>query len=108
MRSFGQSFVGGRSTNAPESRANPGRQPGRLLQFTPAMPEPETQRASDAPDRLVALEERLARIETYLGIEKNRDSVARGLPLASISTAPIGDELEFEVGQNWFAFAGVV
>jgi hypothetical protein len=69
-------------------------------------------------ERVAALEERIIRLETRLGIEVATPEESATVPaLASPppALAPVveprrpatEDDLEFEVGQNWFALAGV-
>ncbi|MBI5767308.1 MAG: hypothetical protein HZA93_05895 [Verrucomicrobia bacterium] len=73
--------------------------------------------AATEADRLARLEERLARIEAQLGIVA--DAVppavegAAGPMVAAVEAGPAAhvrteDEIEFEVGQSWFALAGIV
>ncbi len=68
----------------------------------------ETNQRTPAVTRLELLEERVARLEATLNL------MAAGSPAAVVPTpeiAPIAerteDELEFEVGQNWFAKVGI-
>ncbi len=83
--------------------------------------------ASDA-ERLAQLEARLARIEAHLGLAADesgmgvspgsggaeqthgRDARATTEPseIAPLTMAQTEDELEFEVGQNWFAVVGIL
>jgi hypothetical protein len=58
-------------------------------------------------DRLRGLEERLARIEERLGIARTTGVDAIETPAAP-PPVPAGEEIEFEIGQNWFAKAGIV
>lgn len=70
--------------------------------------ELERKTASANPDRLDRIEERLARIERQLGLEEMRTTV--GAPpqlLAPVEVGPAGDAFEAEVGQRWFAAAGI-
>ena len=64
-----------------------------------------------AARRFAQLEERMAKIEARLG-EGPEAGPAVVVPAAAIAPAPDGargeDELEFEVGQNWFARVGIV
>ncbi len=76
------------------------------------MPPDSNQRSSEPNDaeRLAQLEARLARIESYLGVSTEAPVLstppsASVPPLAMTQTE---DELEFEVGQSWFALAGIV
>ena len=63
-------------------------------------------------DRLERLEERLAGIERHLGISV--DGLTTGTPEESTSMSLVQadknpeEDLEFEVGQNWFAVAGIL
>lgn len=87
------------------------------------------------PDRLALLEQRLARLEQHLGLPP-ADSAISALPAASLqpaeatsspppasdpsplasghspptsaATEPPPEDLEFVVGQNWFAIVGIV
>src|SRR5512137_2517290 len=60
-------------------------------------------------DRLRSIEERLARLEQHLGVSP---SPIDRQPHAEMTTAPAQDrgedEIEYEIGQNWFAKAGIV
>lgn len=60
--------------------------------------------------RLVKLEERLARLETRLGlvVEASPAEVPSVPVTVAVATGRAEDELEFEVGQKWFARVGVV
>jgi hypothetical protein len=81
--------------------------------------DPHAHAPPDA-DRLARLEARLARLEAHLGIARADDSTAAVAAVSGqFSAAPpvvvadggvarTEDELEFEVGQNWFAVAGIV
>jgi hypothetical protein len=79
------------------------------------MPDP------NVADRLASLESRLARIETRLGLAEppaasRLPDPAATAPLAPADSAPpaaaparpAADELELEVGQNWFALVGIL
>ena len=70
-------------------------------------------------DRLARLEVRLARLEAHLGLEafaavtradasSAPPTAAMAAPVAAEAAARTEDELEFEVGQNWFAVAGII
>ncbi len=76
---------------------------------------------STAPDRFTELEARLSRIEAHLGLTPDKGPLAMPVPMASASlvserpAAPVAarprqeaDELELEVGQNWFALVGIL
>ena len=60
-------------------------------------------------DRLARLEERLARLEAHLGFVADAPVVREEVPAPP---APVAgrteDDLEFEVGQHWFAMAGII
>lgn len=62
---------------------------------------------SESEDALHKLEERVARLESYLGLE---ESIVPASSREQIARASEGEdeELEFEVGQKWFAKAGIV
>ena len=95
-----------------------------LLEIAPrAMSDPNPQRTSDVAERLAAIEERLARLEAAITsapatkLETTTAPVAVVAPVLAAAQAPAPvpvdavvreEELEFEVGQNWFALAGVV
>ena len=73
-------------------------------------PNPRLQPNADA-DRLLRLEERLARIEGHLGLagENATPPPPESTPVPAGPTAESAEEnLEFEVGQNWFAVAGIL
>src|ERR1019366_3433212 len=73
-------------------------------------PNPRLQPNADA-DRLLRLEERLARIEGHLGLagENATPPQPESTPVPAGPTAESAEEnLEFEVGQNWFAVAGIL
>ena len=73
------------------------------------MPEDPIPRSQTDADRLARLEERLARIEAYLGVAAEAAAAPAAAPVPTAAAAARAeDELEFEVGQNWFAVAGVV
>ena len=77
------------------------------------MPEDPTPRPQDVADaeRIARLEERLARIETYLGITHVGASAIAPVEVPAQTPAAAAraeEELEFEVGQNWFAMAGIL
>lgn len=72
--------------------------------------DPRT-RESTLVERIAGLEQRLARIETTLGLIPN--GVVETQPESPVAAAPpvhvrTEQELEFEVGQNWFALTGIV
>ena len=75
-------------------------------------PSPRPQDLVEA-NRLARLEERLARIEAHLGLAESVAPSSISAPIiASVAppAAPVErteDELEYEVGQSWFAFAGI-
>jgi hypothetical protein len=58
-------------------------------------------------DRLRGIEERLSHIEEHLGIPRTPHVDAGETPAAA-APARGGEEVEFEIGQNWFAKAGIV
>ena len=62
-----------------------------------------------AAERIARLEARLARIEAHLGVAD--DAVAavapEPVPMSPAAVERAEDELEFEVGQNWFAMVGI-
>lgn len=68
--------------------------------------------AADA-ERIAQLEERLARIEAHLGLAREASPapvVAATAPLVAAPSEPeprSEDELEYQVGQSWFAVAGI-
>ncbi len=69
--------------------------------------------APNEADRLALLEQRLARLEMHLGlaaepaIVRATNPIPAPLPLPPVA-ARTEDELEFELGQNGFAVAGIV
>lgn len=67
-----------------------------------SQPPPERDSASD--ERFARLEARLARIEDHLGLEAGAEPVGEIEPPARRTE----EEIEFEVGQHWFAVAGVM
>lgn len=82
------------------------------------MPEDKPQHLPDAAvyERLARLEDRLTRLEAQLGsgLGVPASPGIRELPAADVASesvaarAPEGEEFEFEVGQNWFAVAGIL
>jgi len=67
--------------------------------------------AAAAAERIARLEARLARIEAQLGLANDVVSVGAPEPPSPPASAVMEraeDELEFEVGQNWFAKVGIV
>jgi len=77
------------------------------------MPHDPNQLPADSPEsvRLARLEARLARLETHLGVHPGPEP-SIPTPAADIvpPAAPMetNEEFEFEVGQNWFAVAGIL
>lgn len=76
------------------------------------MPHDPNQLPADSPEavRLARLEARLARLESHLGMHTEPEP-ATPVPSADIvppAAAGMDDEFEFEVGQNWFAVAGIL
>ena len=77
---------------------------------------PNAQPPELSDTRLAELERRITRMEAYLGIGGGGEEAANGaaspLPdppsLRPVTLAEGEDELEFQVGQNWFALAGVI
>ncbi len=64
----------------------------------------------DAVRRLAQLEQRVTQLESRLGLAADAppaEAVARWIPAAT-PARPAEDEMEFEVGQNWFARVGIV
>ena len=78
------------------------------------MPPDPTQLPADSPElvRLARLEARLARLETHLGVPAELEPPTPTPPTAIVPPAAestgTDDEFEFEVGQNWFAVAGIL
>jgi hypothetical protein len=78
------------------------------------MSTPPNSPADPVAARLAALEARVAQLESRMHAPAVIEPVALALPVAAQITPPLApshaseDELEFEVGQNWFAVAGVV
>ncbi len=70
---------------------------------------PSSLPGNDADRRIAELEARLAQLEARLdrGIVPPRETVPAVLETATVATRA-EDELEFEVGQNWFARVGIV
>jgi hypothetical protein len=58
-------------------------------------------------DRIARLEERLTRLEAHLGLIAGAGPAPEPTLPSPVSAAAIEEELEFEVGQNWFAVAGI-
>ena len=64
-------------------------------------------------DRVARLEARMARIEAHLGLTGEFSAERPAVPPPALSpvfaarTPTTGDELEFELGQHWFALGGV-
>jgi hypothetical protein len=69
-----------------------------------AMSQPPPERDPMSDERFARLEARLARIEEHLGLDGGTESVDEIAPHARRTE----EELEFEVGQHWFAVAGVM
>ncbi len=67
-----------------------------------------------APDeatarRIARLEERLERLEARIGLGAGQPSAAEPAPAEAVAdTGRAEVDLEFEVGQNWFAVAGIL
>jgi hypothetical protein len=82
--------------------------PGATAFLTPTpMSVPDRQRVPDTAERLARLEERLARIEAQMDINHSAPPVVLNPPSLP-AVVPTEEELEFEVGQNWFAIAGIL
>lgn len=75
----------------------------------PDDPIPRPPETADAA-RFARLEERLARIEALLGLNGGAAPVLPNEPAAVVppTATRTEEELEFEVGQNWFSLAGIV
>lgn len=85
----------------------------------PDEPSPTAQEIS-AAERLARLEARLSRLESHLGLVASDESsvtppaAAASVVAPPVSAAPplarqqVADELELEVGQNWFASVGIL
>lgn len=76
------------------------------------MPPDPNQLPAGSPEavRLARLEARLARLESHLGVPAEPEPPTP-IPSADIvppAAAGPDDEFEFEVGQNWFAVAGIL
>jgi hypothetical protein len=67
------------------------------------MPEPIGIPPGDPPARLDQIEARLARIEVYLRLSGSGSVESAG----RLSRAVGGEEMEFRVGQDWFARVGI-
>ena len=67
-----------------------------------------------AAERLTRIERRMARIEAHLGITDSPVEVAPMSVVASLppvmepEPAAVGGDLEYELGQDWFAAAGII
>ena len=74
------------------------------------MNEPNERTPEDAAVRRIAqLEERVAKLEARVGLATAVLPAAISLPAVTVADAGrTEDELEFEVGQNWFAKVGIV
>ncbi|MBI2813998.1 MAG: DUF2339 domain-containing protein [Opitutae bacterium] len=81
------------------------------------MPPDPHQPPAGSPEavRLAHLEARLARLEAHLGVPAQSDAPEPApVPAATADLGPpaaatgADDEFEFEVGQNWFAIAGIL
>jgi hypothetical protein len=76
------------------------------------MPHDPNQLPADSPEavRLARLEARLARLEAHLGMHPGPEppTPAPAADISSPAAAGTDDEFEFEVGQNWFAVAGIL
>lgn len=75
------------------------------------MHEPTSPQSPDMAVRLTQLEQRLARLEEHAGLTTPPASpvaAAGPLPEAVAQRPQADDELEFEVGQVWFANIGIV
>jgi uncharacterized membrane protein len=66
---------------------------------------PESPSSDQILDRLRTLESRIARIESRLGLEYPEATEPESAPTVA---AEDDEELELELGQNWFAKAGIV
>ena len=67
----------------------------------PNFPSPEM------AERLAAIERRLARLEARLATETSVGGSPEPVSPLAVPAASSAEELELEVGQNWFALAGV-
>jgi uncharacterized membrane protein len=74
------------------------------------MNESNERTREDPVDRRIAqLEERVARLETHIGLAAEElPAAVAALPQAGADIERAEEELEFEVGQNWFAVAGIL
>lgn len=72
------------------------------------MPPSDYQRESAADDRIARLEARIARIEAKLSLDSNEAESVAETDLESPHAGRSAEEFEFEVGQHWFAVAGVI
>jgi hypothetical protein len=78
------------------------------------MPQDSRRPPTDAAldERVTRLEERLGRIEAHLGLAGSAAVTAREVTPPptppSLSAEGADDDIEFEVGQNWFAVAGIL
>ena len=69
----------------------------------PANPPPRPAPPEALAERLADCETRLARLEAYLDLAPAKMPVPAQAPAGRT-----GEELEFVVGQNWFALVGIV
>ena len=73
-------------------------------------PKPQSTPPDLSPDRIAQLEARIARLEARIGLESLPvPAAAASLPVPPppIPAARTEEELEFQVGQNWFARIGI-
>jgi uncharacterized membrane protein len=74
------------------------------------MNKPNERASEDGTARRIAqLEERLARLEAHVGLAPGESTPAAPAPAEEVAAAAHPEEdLEFQVGQNWFAVAGIL
>lgn len=69
---------------------------------------PENLSSEQILEHLRALETRIARIEAHLEISQSTSEEETRQPSVAVVAAEDDEELELQVGQNWFAKAGIV
>jgi uncharacterized membrane protein len=70
--------------------------------------KPDGDQTTNLLDQLRRIEERLARIETYLDIKPEVEPIPLEGPAPDAVQNTDEEALEFELGQNWFAKLGIV